>query len=205
MAEKVQTVAKVILGESKGFGRRDKETWWWNEDVQEKVKNKRDCFKAIHLCDNTENWEKYRLAKKETKKAVSVARSKAFEEFYKELGTKSGERKIYKIARDRERKSRDLDQVRCIKDEEGKVLVADGDIKERWETYFYKLFNDEGEWSIYELEDLTGEVEPNLAFYRRIRVGEVKEALKKMENSKAVGPDGIPIEVWKCLGETGVV
>lgn len=84
-------------------------------------------------------------------------------------------------------------------------MVADSDIKERWDTYFYKLFNEEGGGSSYELEDLTGEVEPNLAFYRRIRVCEVKEELKKMENGKVVGPDGIPIEIWKCLGEMGVV
>ena len=30
---------------------------------------------------------------------------------------------------------------------------------------------------------------------------EVKEALKWMKSRKAVGPDGIPIEVWRCLGE----
>ena len=51
----------------------------------------------------------------------------------------------------------------------------------------------------------TREGDLNLSFYRRIRVGEVKEALKKMENSKAVGSNGIPIEVWKCLGEKGVL
>ena len=45
------------------------------------------------MCDNEENWDKYRLAKKEAKKAVSKARSTAFEEFYKEIGTKSGEQK----------------------------------------------------------------------------------------------------------------
>ena len=37
-----------------------------------------------------------------------------------------------------------MDQVRCIKDEEGKVLVTNTDIKDRWEFYFYKLFNDGG-------------------------------------------------------------
>ena len=41
-------------------------------------------------------------------------------------------------------------------------------------------------------------------FYRRIKVSEVREALKRMENGKSVGQDGIPIEVWKCLGEEGV-
>jgi len=30
---------------------------------------------------------------------------------------------------------------------------------------------------------------------------EIKEALKKMANGKVKGPDQIPVEVWKCLGE----
>ncbi|KAH1190561.1 Protein transport protein Sec24-like [Glycine max] len=33
---------------------------------------------------------------------------------------------------------------------------------------------------------------------------EVKEALKRMSNGKAVGPDNIPIEVWKTLGDRGL-
>ena len=30
---------------------------------------------------------------------------------------------------------------------------------------------------------------------------EIKEALKRMPNGKAEGPDQIPVEVWKNLGE----
>ena len=33
---------------------------------------------------------------------------------------------------------------------------------------------------------------------------EVRKALKRMKNGKAVGPDDIPLEVWKCLGERTV-
>ena len=33
---------------------------------------------------------------------------------------------------------------------------------------------------------------------------EVRAALQKMKEGKAVGPDGLPAEVWKCLGELGV-
>ncbi|XP_050110350.1 uncharacterized protein LOC126589165 [Malus sylvestris] len=40
--------------------------------------------------------------------------------------------------------------------------------------------------------------------YRRIRKEEVVVALKKMKHRKAIGPDDIPIEVWKVLGETGM-
>ena len=29
-------------------------------------------------------------------------------------------------------------------------------------------------------------------------------ALKKMKSGRALGPDGIPIEAWKCLGDVGV-
>ena len=44
----------------------------------------------------------------------------------------------------------------------------------------------------------------NYSFYRRIRKEEVVVALKKMKYRKAVGPNDIPIEVWKVLGETGI-
>ena len=33
---------------------------------------------------------------------------------------------------------------------------------------------------------------------------EVEVALKGMKHGKAMGPDGIPVEVWKSLGEEGV-
>ena len=31
------------------------------------------------------------------------------------------------------------------------------------------------------------------------------EALKRMKRGKALGPDGIPIEVWRCLGDIAIV
>ena len=33
---------------------------------------------------------------------------------------------------------------------------------------------------------------------------EGKNALRRMKNDKAVGPDEWPIEVWKCMGEMGI-
>ena len=37
-----------------------------------------------------------------------------------------------------------------------------------------------------------------------ITTEEVGEALKKVGRTKAVGPDNIPIEVWRSLGEEGI-
>jgi hypothetical protein len=40
---------------------------------------------------------------------------------------------------------------------------------------------------------------------RRIQESEVKNALKRMKGSKAMGPDGIPIEIWRSLGDVAIV
>ena len=89
--------------------------------------------------------------------------------------------------------------MRCVKDEDQKVLVRDEEIKERWREYFDKLFN--GSFT-QDLHDLTIRCQDmNRNYMHRISESEVKEALKRMKSRKAVGPDGIPIEVWRCLGE----
>ena len=45
-------------------------------------------------------------------------------------------------------------------------------------------------------------VEPRVCSH--ITKDEIKEALKKMANGEAEGPDQIPVEVWKYLGDTGL-
>ena len=40
---------------------------------------------------------------------------------------------------------------------------------------------------------------------RRIQEVEIGEALKRMKGGKSRGPNGIPIEVWRCLGDRAIV
>ena len=63
--------------------------------------------------------------------------------YIKRLNSKGGENEIFKLAKARERQTRDLSSVRCIKDEDGRVLVEDAKVQERWQGYFCKLFNRE--------------------------------------------------------------
>jgi len=72
----------------------------------------------------------YRIAKKEAKKAVVVAKDNAYEKLYQRLNSKEGESEVFKLARARERRTRDLSSVRCIKDEDGTVIVEDAKVKE---------------------------------------------------------------------------
>ena len=81
-------------------------------------------------CDGV-NFERYKLAKKEAKKAIQNARAKVYREVYEKLDTKEVKKDIYRIARIRERKTRDLCTVRCVKDEDQNILVRDEEIEER--------------------------------------------------------------------------
>ena len=66
------------------------------------------------------------------------------------MGTREGEKDIFKLAKIRKRKSRDLDHVKCIKSNGQKVLLKDNDIKERWREYFNIFLN----------EDYIGDIRP---------------------------------------------
>ncbi|KAL6495684.1 hypothetical protein OROGR_030247 [Orobanche gracilis] len=140
--------AKEVLGESKGNGPSSKDTSWWNEEVKQAIKTKRECYKVLGKCSNNENYERYKKAITEAKKAVRNARSKVNKELYARLDTKEGEKDIYKLARMREKKTRDIGKVKCVKDNDQKVLVQDKEIKERWRSYFDTLFNGHQEQDI---------------------------------------------------------
>jgi hypothetical protein len=81
--------------------------------------------------------------------------------------------------------------------------VKEDEIRHRWQEYFDKLFNGENENSTVRLDGSFEDT--NRRFMRRIQVQEVREALKRMKVSKAIGPNGIPIKVWWCLGDLAVV
>jgi hypothetical protein len=63
---------------------------------------------------------------------VSEARDQMHDGLYQQLGMKEGEKDIYKMAKSRERKTKDIIQVKCIKDETERLLIKDEGTKNRW-------------------------------------------------------------------------
>ncbi|XP_046963282.1 uncharacterized protein LOC124532423 [Vanessa cardui] len=132
------------------------------------------------------------------KKVVAVARAKAQERLYNSLNSPRGQKDLYRITKERERRSRDITYIKCMKDEAGKVLCKDEEIKERWKVYFEKLMNEENDWN-----GVLREAQVNKGLVREISMDEVMTAVKSMKNGKALGPDDIPVEVWKILKSEG--
>ena len=81
--------------------------------------------------------------------------------------------------------------------------MKEDEIRHRWQEYFDKLFNGENTDTTFQLDDSFDDT--NRRFVRRIQESEVRETLKRMKGGKAMGPDGIPIEVWRWLGDIAIV
>ncbi|GKD38477.1 retrovirus-related pol polyprotein LINE-1 [Tanacetum coccineum] len=217
LASVIRDVAKESLGvasESARTHSTHRESWWFGEEVQTKVATKQSRFKELLACNdgNQEDIdlakERYKVAKKEAKIAVAQAKDKAYEDLYRKLDSKEGANDIYKIAKARERKRMDIGNVRYIKDEGGQTIVREEDIRKRWGEYFQSLFNEsppiEGR---PERRGDVGSARHQMhydCYYSRINQGEVRVALQRMGRNKAVGPDQIPIEAWRCLEDEGV-
>jgi len=135
IADCIRKSAKEILGTYRRGGNKMKGAWWWNEEVKEIVKEKKEAHTAFVNNETDEEKEisrgRYKAAKKATKKVVTAAKSSAYDKLYRKLETKEGEKEVFKLARARERRTSDLGLVRCIKDENGKVLSEDAEIKAR--------------------------------------------------------------------------
>jgi hypothetical protein len=62
---------------------------------------------------------------------MSETRYRTYAELYQKLDTKEGENDVYKMAKLRERKTRDFNQVKCNKDEADRFLMKDDEIKNK--------------------------------------------------------------------------
>ncbi|KAK3561228.1 hypothetical protein QTP86_029608, partial [Hemibagrus guttatus] len=198
-AEVIRETGRKVLGVSSGRRKEDKETWWWNEEVQDSIQMKRLAKKKWDMDRTEENRQEYKELQRRVKREVSKAKQKAYDELYTRLDTREGEKDLYRLARQRDRDGKDVQQVRVIKDRDGRVLTSEESVQRRWKEYFEELMNEENERE--KRVEGVNSVEQKVD---KIRKDEVRKVLKRMKSGKAVGPDDILVEVWKCLGETAV-
>ena len=105
--------------------KEDKETWWWDEEVQESIRKKR-------------------LARGGICRGMRVAKNKAYMTICTRLlDTKEGERILCRLARQRHQAGKVVQQVRMMKDKDGKVMTDEESVLRIWKGYHNGLMNAE--------------------------------------------------------------
>jgi hypothetical protein len=85
----------------------------------------------MHLDMSVDNVQWYKVTKKTAKQSVSEVSGQMYDGLYQRFDMKAEEKNIYRIAKSRERKTRDIIQVKYIKDVIERLLTKDEDVKNR--------------------------------------------------------------------------
>ncbi|XP_063599473.1 uncharacterized protein LOC134775795 [Penaeus indicus] len=110
--------ADSVLGKTTGNKpTNDKETWWWKQEIQEIIHEK----KAAERTPARVGSEQSREANKRAKRDVARAKAEGMSKFFEDLETKEGQRNIFRIAKARDKASKDIVHIIQIKDNNGSV------------------------------------------------------------------------------------
>ena len=181
-----------------GKSMQKRETWWWNTTVQEAIARKKRMFKKWQQSKAQEDHATYKVAKRDAKRTVAVERASAAQELYGKLDTREGEMAIYRLAKSRDQATKDNYQGYFVKAQDGTLLLNTEENISRWAEYFRDLLNKAR-------QHLDGRDEPlTEGPLDKVTCEEVERQLNKMKNGRSCGPDGIPTEALKHLGDCGV-
>ena len=113
MTEDLKQLGEKLLGKTSGNMKQGKDTWWWNENVQESIQTKKLTKRTIDK-DNSENKAAYKRAKKEAKRNVAIAKARAYDHLYVDMDTTEGQKKVLRMAKEREKNSKDVYESKVI-------------------------------------------------------------------------------------------
>ena len=107
-------------------------------------------------------------------------------------------RLLYRLAKSRDQATKDNYQGYFVKAQDGTLLMNTEENISRWAEYYRDLLNKARQYIDGRKEPLTE------GPFHQVTYEEVDRQLIKMKNGKSCGPDGIPTEALKCLGDWGV-
>ena len=110
------------------------ETWWWNQDVQKAISEKRKSFHRWKQLPWAEDKSCYLSDKKKSKRAVAETMKneavKEMEEIWNDRNV------VFRRMRMMKKEANDLAGNNCIKDENGNIVFAEDGRKRVWKEHW---------------------------------------------------------------------
>ena len=130
--------ADEIYGWTRGGCPRNKETWWWNNDVDNGLKEKRKAWKQWK---NGGTKKRYLKAKKVAKAAVYFTKRDAQTEQFASINNKSEKNLIFKTAKRLRQDNVDVAGEKCVRNDDGKLTLTVDDELNAWQSHYQNLLN----------------------------------------------------------------
>ena len=186
--------AAETCGWTKGGCQRHKETWWWNDEVDSIIKEKRKAWMEWKRGGCKED---YLRVKRAAKAAVYIAKRDAQTEQFGCINDNSDKTRIFKLAKKLKHDNADIVGEKCIRKDDGRLALTVDEKLKAWQSHYDKLLNEEFPWNVDSLNDQPPVQGP--AIY--VTVAMVRKAIAKMKCGKSSGPSGIIVEMINAARE----
>ena len=172
----------------------ERQTWLWNDKVQQAVSHKRKCFKVWKAGGDR---DAYQAVKRASNLAVHLAKTDAEKIAFKKINPRSVE--IYRLAKQMRRENQDVIGDKPVKNNNGQMSLDVDSKKEAWREHYIHFLNVEfsrNPGGLSEVYPVEGPSKP-------ITTAMVRKAINKMRLGKAAGPSGLVAEMLKAAGSSG--
>jgi len=112
--------AQDVCGMTKG-PHRHKETWWWNEEVAEAVREKKIKYGKWKKENTKEAWKEYKKSRQNAKRVISSAKEKKQNECANDLNDslRECENETFRMVKQMVKEIQDITGLNCIKGASG--------------------------------------------------------------------------------------
>ena len=119
-----------------------RQTWWWNNKVQQAVSHKRKCFKVWKAGGDR---DAYQAAKRAFNLAVHITKTDAEKIAFKKINPRSVE--IYRLAKQMRRESQDVIGDKPVRNNNDQMSLDVDSKNEAWREHYMHFLNVEFLWN----------------------------------------------------------
>src|SRR5206468_7826374 len=128
-----------------------KTTWWWNKDTELAIKDKRRAYELWKKSGLEVDKVAYRLAKGRSKRVVAKAQDEERQRYCDMLEEEDGKGSVFRVAKQLVGLNKDITASGCVKGVDGRTVVVEERIMQRWKEYYEQLLNEEFDWNKYSI------------------------------------------------------